>query len=199
MSGADSIQAIRFAHVVVLVLDATMGLEKQDLSIARHVVEEGRALVIVANKWDLVDDKRVASAALRDRLLTSLPQIKGVVVVRLSALTKTGVGRLMPAVLGAYRRWNQRVPTAALNDWLADAVDRHPPPMGARGRRVRLRYATQPKARPPTIVIFTSRPQDLPESYMRFLENDFRTRFGLPGTPLRLVMRQGKNPYVKKD
>ncbi len=198
MSGADTINAIRFAHVVVLVLDATLGLEKQDLSIARHVVEEGRGLVIAANKWDLVTDKTAAASALRDRLMTSLPQIKGVGVVRLSALTGAGLGRLLPAVLGAYKRWNQRVPTAALNDWLASATDRHPPPLGARGRRVRLRYATQPKARPPTVLIFTNRPQDLPESYMRYLENDFRTRFGLPGTPLRLVLRAGKNPYAKE-
>lgn len=198
MSGADTINAIRFAHVVVLVLDATLGLEKQDLSIARHVVEEGRGLVIAANKWDLVTDKTAAASALRDRLMTSLPQIRGVGVVRLSALTGAGLGRLMPAVLGAYKRWNQRVPTAALNDWLASATDRHPPPLGARGRRVRLRYATQPKARPPTVLIFTNRPQDLPESYMRYLENDFRTRFGLPGTPLRLVLRAGKNPYAKE-
>lgn len=197
MSGSDTLTAVRFAHVVALVLDATLGLDKQDLSIARHVSEEGRALVIVANKWDAVTDKAATLARIRDRIETSLPQVKGVPVVRLSALTGKNVNRLMPAVIGAYRRWNQRVGTSELNDWLASATGRHPPPLGARGRRVRLRYATQAKARPPTFIVFTSRPQDLPDSYVRFLENDLRGRFGLPGTPLRLVMRQGKNPYVK--
>ncbi len=198
MSGSDTISAVRFAQVVALVLDATLGIDKQDLTIARHVAEEGRALVIVANKWDAVTDKGAALRQIRERVETSLPQVKGLPVVRLSALTGGGVNRLMPAVIGAYRRWNQRVGTSELNDWLASATGRHPPPLGARGRRVKLRYATQAKARPPTFIVFTSRPQDLPDSYVRFLENDLRGRFGLPGVPLRLVLRAGKNPYVKE-
>ena len=199
LSGSDTLTAVRYAHVVVLVLDATLGIDKQDLSIARHVTEEGRALVIAANKWDVVSDRAAALRGIRERIETSLPQVKGVPVVRLSALTGRGLNRLMPAVIGAYRRWNQRVGTSELNDWLASATGRHPPPLGARGRRVRLRYATQAKARPPTFIVFTSRPQDLPDSYVRYLENDLRGRFGLPGVPLRLVLRAGNNPYVKDE
>lgn len=196
LSVADSLRAIRFAEVVVLLLDATVGLEKQDLTIARHVVDEGRALVLAANKWDLVADRQAAMAGIRDRLETSLPQVKGVPMVPLSVLTGKGLERLMPAVLAAHAVWNRRVATAPLNDWLAAATERHPPPMGKGGRRVRLRYITQAKARPPTFVLFTSRPEDLPDAYLRYLENSLREAFDLPGTPLRLTLRKGKNPYA---
>ncbi|NKB48533.1 MAG: ribosome biogenesis GTPase Der [Alphaproteobacteria bacterium] len=198
LSVGDALNAIQYAEVVALVLDGEQMLERQDLTIGRHVIEEGRALLLVINKWDIVADKPAAMAALRDRLQTSLPQVAGVTVVTLSALTGKNLEALMPAVLKAYEVWNQRVPTAGLNSWLADVIERHPPPLAANKRRIRLRYVTQPKARPPTFAVFGNRPEDLPDSYVRYLENSLRDRFDLAGTPIRINMRKGKNPYGDK-
>lgn len=195
LAGADARHAVRFAHVVVITLDATLGLEKQDLTIARMVVDEGRALVIAANKWDLVTD---ASAALRpivERLEASLPQARGLPVVRLSALSGRGIERLMPVVMNTYRRWNQRIATPQLNRWLEEIQQDHQPPL-VNGRRIRLRYMTQARIRPPTFVLFASRVYALPDSYQRFLINGLRDAFNLPGIPIRLHLRAGKNPYV---
>jgi GTP-binding protein len=198
LSVGDSLRAIQYAEVVALVLDGTQMLERQDLTIARHVIEEGRALVLVINKWDIVADKAAAMAALRDRLQTSLPQVAGVSVVTVSALTGKNLDAIMPAVLDSFEVWNRRVPTAALNSWLAEVLERHPPPLAANKRHIRLRFATQPKARPPTFAIFGNRPQDLPDSYRRYLENSLRERFDLAGTPIRVNLRKGKNPYQEK-
>jgi len=195
LSVADSLRSLRYAHVVVLVLDAEAMLEQQDLTIARRVVDEGRALVIAAHKWDAVQDKTEAVGRLRDRLETSLTQVKGLPVITVSALQGRNLDRLMDAVVGTYDIWTRRVPTAALNRWLAEATDRHPPPAVA-GRRIRLRYATQVKARPPTFALFASKPADLPDSYLRYLENGLREAFDMPGVPLRLMLRKGKNPYA---
>lgn len=195
LAGADSQRAVRFAHVVVLVLDATAGLEKQDLNIARTVADEGRALIIAANKWDLIDEPTAALRAIQDRLETSLPQVRGVPVIRLSAMTGTGLGTLMPAVLGAYSAWNRHVSTGPLNRWLEDVGERHPPPL-ADGRRIRLRYMTQAKTRPPTFVLFASRVEALPEAYQRYLINGLRDTFGLAGLPIRLHIRTSKNPFA---
>jgi GTP-binding protein len=194
LSGGDARRAIQFAQVVVLLLDARDLLEKQDLTIARHVVEEGRALVIAANKWDLVKDRKAALKALRERLEDSLPQVRGVPVVTLSALKGRNLDKLMSDVFRVYEVWNRRVSTAKLNDWLSFMTEAHPPPSAA-GRRIKLRYATQIKARPPTFAIWTSRPDDLPESYIRYLINGLREDFGLAGVPLRILLRKGKNPY----
>lgn len=199
LSVGDALRAVQYAEVVALILDGEQLLERQDLTIARHVVEEGRALVLVINKWDVVADKRAAMAALNDRLLTSLSQVAGVTVITVSALTGKNLEALMPAVLKSYEVWNQRVPTAALNNWLADVLDRHPPPLASNKRRIRLRYVTQAKARPPTFAIFGNRPEDLPDSYVRYLENSLRDSFNLAGTPIRINMRKGDNPYNKKD
>jgi GTP-binding protein len=198
LSVGDALNAIRFAEVVVLVIDATMGMEKQDLSIARLVVEEGRALVIAANKWDAVKDKKKARQDLAERLEWSLPQVRGVPVVQCSALTGRGVAGLLPAAVKVYDLWNSRVSTGDLNRWLTAMTDAHPPPI-AKGRTVRLRYMTQAKIRPPTFVVFSSRPEALPESYLRYLVNGLRDAFGLDGTPIRVHVRKGseKNPYVK--
>ncbi|MCZ6467605.1 MAG: ribosome biogenesis GTPase Der [Alphaproteobacteria bacterium] len=196
LSVGNTLRAIRFAHVVVLVMDVQAILEKQDLSIARLVAEEGRALVIAVNKWDVADDRKGALRRLADRLQTSLPQLRGVAVLTFSALTGDGVDRLLPAVLGAFQVWNRRIGTAPLNRWLADAGERHPPPL-AGGRRNRLRYITQAKARPPTFVLFASRPEELPESYLRYLVNGLRDAFDLPGVPVRLHPRKGDNPYTE--
>jgi GTP-binding protein len=196
LSVADTLRAIRFAHVVVLVLDATVPIERQDLTIAGHVIDEGRAPVIALNKWDMVEDRAAVLAALRDRLESSLPQVRGIPVVTLSALTGEGVERLMPAVADAYACWNTRIGTGPLNRWLGEAVDRHPPPL-VDGRRLRLRYATQIKTRPPTVVLFSSQPSALPEAYRRYLVNGLRERFGLDGVPIRIMLRKGKNPYAE--
>ena len=196
LSVAESLRAIRLAQVVVLVIDGTLGLEKQDLSIADSVLQEGRALVVAVNKWDAVDDRALALRGIEDRLERSLPQVRGVPVVTLSARTGRHVERLMPAVLAVHERWNQRLPTPALNRWLAEVVERHPPP-AVQGRRARLRYMAQIKTRPPTFALFTSRPAGLPEDYLRYLANSLREVFGLAGIPVRLQLRKARNPYVE--
>ena len=197
MSAADTQRAVNFAHVVVLLLDAEAPMEKQDLTIARHVVDEGRALVIAVNKWDLCADRAGAMKALSDRLERSFPQTRGVPVVTISALRGDRLERLLDAVLAAYEIWNRRIPTAALNRWLGAMIERHPPPAPG-GRRIKLRYMTQAKTRPPSFAIFCSRPTKLPDSYLRYLENGLREDFDLPGTPIRLTLRKGENPYAPK-
>jgi GTP-binding protein len=172
-------------------------MEKQDLAIAKMVLDEGRALVIALNKWDIVEHGGKALSRFRDRLATSLPRARGAPHVTISALTGRRLDQLMEGVFSAYEVWNRRVPTAGLNHWLEEAIRRHPPPVAA-GRRLRLRYMTQVKARPPTFVLFASRPAGLPESYLRYLANGLRESFDLPGVPIRLHVRQGKNPFAKK-
>ena len=194
LSVGDALRAVRYAHVVVLVMEADNILDKQDLTIARRVIDEGRALVIALNKWDIAGDRKASLARLNDRLQTSLPRVRGLPVTTISALTGKGVERLMPSVIKAYDVWNKRISTGALNRWFMEASERHPPPLAA-GRRIKIRYITQAKARPPTFVLFASRPDSLPESYVRYLENGIRENFGLPGTPIRLHVRKGKNPY----
>lgn len=198
LSVADTLEAIRFAHVVVLVIDATQMPEKQDLTIASYVIEEGRAVVIAVNKWDAVEDGQEAMKRLRDRLEISLPQIRGVPIVTFSALTGRGVDRLLPAVFGIYEIWNRRVPTGPLNRWLQDTVDRHPPPI-FKGRRIRIRYITQSKARPPTFAVFASQPLGVPEAYVRYLTNGIRDVFDFPGVPIRVNLRRQRNPYTEGD
>jgi GTP-binding protein len=195
LSAADALRSIRFAEVVVLVLDACEGLEKQDLTIARWVEEEGRALVIAANKWDAVPDKLAAKRKLRDRIEMSLPQVKGVPLVTVSALTGRNLDELLEAVIEIHQAWNRRIPTAELNRWLEEATAAHPPP-AVSGRRLRLRYITQVKMRPPTFALFTGRPENLPDSYLRYLVNGIRETFGMAGVPLRLVLRKSRNPYA---
>jgi GTP-binding protein len=197
LSIGDTLKAIDFAHVVLLVMDAHHALEKQDLVLGAHAVEEGRALVIAANKWDLITNRREALKELKARLAETLPQVKDVPVIALSALTGQGVSRLLPAVLKAEEIWCRRISTGRLNRWLSDATTRHPPPMVA-GRRLKLRYVTQVKTRPPTFALFASRPEKLPRAYRRYLVNGLREAFGLVGVPLRLLLRRGENPYAKK-
>jgi GTP-binding protein len=195
LSVGDTLEAIRFAHVVVLVIDATMMPEKQDLVIARHIINEGRAIVIAVNKWDVVEDGTAALKLMYDRMEISLPQIRGVPVVTLSALTARGIHKLLPAVLSVYEIWNRRVPTGPLNRWLGLAVERHPPPI-FHGRRIRIRYMTQSKSRPPTFVVFTSQPKGMPDSYTRYLINGIREQFDFPGVPIRINLRGQKNPFA---
>jgi GTP-binding protein len=197
MSTSDTTRTIRYAQVVILVIDANAPLEKQDLTIANLVVDQGRTLIIALNKWDAVEDRKQVMEDLNDRLEKSLPQVRGIPIVQISALTGSRLDTLMPSVFAAYGVWNSRVPTGQLNRWLADATERHQPPL-VRARRVKLRYITQAKARPPTFVIFAGRPEALPDSYSRYLINDLRDSFDLPGTPIRLLMRKGDNPYADK-
>ncbi len=196
LSVADSLRAIRFAQVVVLLVDAEAPLEKQDLTIARLVVDEGRALVLAVNKWDLCGDRARTLKGIGDRLERSLPQTRGVPVITISALQGRNLDRLLDAVLAAYDVWNRRIPTAALNRWLESVTASHPPP-APQGRRIRLKYITQAKSRPPSFAIFCSKPVELPGAYLRYLENALREDFDLPGTPIRILIRKGRNPYAR--
>jgi GTP-binding protein len=199
LSVADAIRTIRFAEVVMLVVDATQPFEKQDLQLADLIEREGRAIVVAVDKWDLIAGGRTARLKeIRDAADRLLPQIRGVALAPVSGLTGDGIDRLMKAVEKADAAWNKRMPTAALNRWLGEALDRHPPP-AVGGRRLRLRYMTQVKARPPVFVLFCSRPSDLPDAYRRYLVNGLRETFDLPGTPIRLTLRKGDNPYEGKS
>lgn len=195
LSVADTLRAIQYAQVVVLTLDGNDMLEKQDLIIASQVIEEGRALVIAVNKWDSVRDKKAALQKLYDRLEISLNQVRGIPIVTFSAKSGKGVDGLIPAVLKIYESWNRRIGTGPLNRWLVEMIENHPPPL-SRGRRIKLRYMTQAKTRPPTFAVFVSRPEGLPESYTRYLVNAMREDFDLKGVPIRLFPRKGENPYV---
>ena len=197
LSVADALRAVKFAEVVVLMIDATQPLEKQDLQLANLVAREGRAMVIAINKWDLVEDKNAVRKEIELEVTRLLPQISGIAVVTISGMTGRGVEKLMPAVMETYRLWNARVPTHKLNEWLEVQTQRHPPPAPG-GRRIRLRYMTQANARPPTFVVFCSNASDMPESYIRYLVNGLREDFGLWGVPVRINLRQGKNPYAGK-
>ncbi|MCB1516879.1 MAG: ribosome biogenesis GTPase Der [Hyphomicrobiaceae bacterium] len=195
---SDSLRSIQYAEIVVLMIDATQPFEKQDLQLADLVEREGRGLVIAINKWDLVKDKNAVLADLREACERLLPQLRGVPLVTLSGLRGTNIPKLMQAVLDIERRWNTRISTARLNRWLSAMTEGHPPPAVA-GRRLKIRYATQVKSRPPTFVIFCSRPDALPKSYLRYLTNGLRDTFDMPGTPIRIWVRAGDNPYVKGD
>jgi GTPase len=195
LSTADTQRAIKYAQVVVLVLDSTDLLEKQDLAIARQVEEEGRALLIAVNKWDLVEDKQAALTKLADRLEISLPQCRGLKVIPLSARTGRGVDKLLDAAVALEKLWSTRITTSPLNRWLQVMEDSHPPPL-VKGRRLKLRYMTQTKSRPPTFALFCNIPQEMPDSYLRYLVNGMRERFKLPGIPIRFVLRRSENPYA---
>jgi GTPase len=197
LSVSDALRAIRFAETVVLVTDSLQPLERQDLTIARLVADEGRALVLAANKWDIVDEPAVQLKRLRERAAISLPQLSGISIVPVSGLTGSGLDAMMTAIFAADDVWNRRVPTADLNRWLAAVRERHPPPLVA-GRQLSLRYITQVNTRPPTFALFASKPGELPDSYRRYLVNALRQDFHLPGTPIRMMLRKGKNPYDKR-
>jgi GTPase len=196
LSVGDALKAIRFAEIVVLLLDAEQPFEKQDLQIADLIAQEARALVIAVNKWDLVRDSEKRLASLHETCQRLLPQVKGVALVPVSATAGAGLDKLMKAILAADAMWNLRLPTHALNEWLHGAVEAHAPP-AVSGRRIKLRYITQANARPPTFVLFCSRPKALPDSYTRYLVNSLRESFDMPGVPIRLNLRKGDNPYVK--
>jgi GTP-binding protein len=197
LSVADALHAVRFAEVVVLLMDAQKPFEEQDLRIADLIAREGRALVIGINKWDLVERGAGAIKTLREEADHWLPQVKGMPVATVSGLTGEGLDRMMQAVVDAHAVWNRRVGTSALNRWLGEVVASHPPPAVA-GRPIRLDYITQPKSRPPSFVLFTSRADALPAAYRRYLVNSLRETFDLPGTPIRLALREKPNPFAKR-
>ncbi|NRG18962.1 ribosome biogenesis GTPase Der [Rhizobiales bacterium] len=197
LSVADALRAIRFAEVVIVTLDTTISFEKQDLQIIDLVAREGRAVVIALNKWDLVEDRAEAMQAVRDASERYLNQIRGVQIVTLSGLHGQGLDKLLDAAFKAHEVWNRRVSTSRLNRWLDGVLTHHPPP-AVSGRRIKLRYMTQPKTRPPHFVVFCSKPDNLPESYTRYLVNGLRETFDMPGTPIRLSYRKGENPYHSK-
>jgi GTP-binding protein len=197
LSVADALRAIRFAEVVVLMLDSQNKFEEQDLRIADLIEREGRALVIAVNKWDLMGGKANLVSSLRTEADHWLPQVKGVPVVAVSGLMGEGIDRLMGAIEQAYSVWNKRVPTASLNRWFEQAVDANPPP-AVSGRRLKLNYITQSKARPPSFVVFCSRADAVPQSYLRYLVNSLREYFEIPGTPVRITLREKANPFAHK-
>jgi GTP-binding protein len=196
MSAADTLRAIKFAEIVLLLVDAERPFEKQDLTIADRVVEEGRGLIVLISKWDLVPDKQAKLAEMREEFERLLPQVKGAPLIPVSGLTERGLDKIMPAVKALHENWSVRVKTRDLNDWLAEMTQRHPPP-AVDGRRVKPRYLSQTKARPPTFVLMASRASHLPESYKRYLVNGLREAFDLPGVPIRLIVKGQKNPYAK--
>jgi GTP-binding protein len=194
MSVGASIAALKECEVAILVVDALLGMDEQDLRIARLAEREGRGVVIAFNKWDAVEDRAATRKGLEDVLTASLAQLKGVPVVPLSAATGRGVERLMPAVRQLYALWNRRVPTGELNRWFEAVQARHAPPL-VDGRRIKLRYVTMPKARPPTLAVFGTRAEEMPEDWRRYLVNSFREAFGMPGVPIRVNFRGTSNPY----
>ncbi|HWZ37395.1 MAG TPA: ribosome biogenesis GTPase Der [Bradyrhizobium sp.] len=197
LSVADALRAVRFAEVVVLMMDTQNKFEEQDLRIADLIEREGRALVIAVNKWDLMAGKPGQISALSRDADHWLPQVAGVPVVAVSGLMGEGIDRLMQAIVDAYTVWNKRVPTAALNRWFEQAVSANPPP-AVSGRRLKLNYITQTKARPPSFVVFCSRADAVPQSYLRYLTNSLREAFDLPGTPVRITLREKANPFAHK-
>jgi GTPase len=197
LSVADALRAVRFAEVVVLMMDAQIRFEEQDLRIADLIEREGRALVIAANKWDLIEGKPGQISGLRADVDHLLPQVSGAPIVAVSGLTGDGIDRLMQAVVQAYAVWNKRVSTSALNRWFEQAIAASPPP-AVSGRRLKLNYITQTKARPPSFVLFCSRADAIPESYLRYLTNSMREVFDLPGTPIRITLREKANPFAHK-
>lgn len=194
---ADTLHAIQFAHVVILVIDANEPLEKQENTIAALVEQEGRAMVIAVNKWDTVDDKPAYLKAIDKRLEQVLPQVKGIPVVPISAEKKTNIGKLLKECFKAYRIWNRHMSTGELNRWLEAALEIHTPPL-VKSRRIKIRYMTQKSSRPPSFILF-SNTSDIPESYLRYLVNSMRDAFSLPGVPIRIKIRKNKNPYSGKE
>ena len=197
LSVADALRAVRFAEVVVLMMDAQNKFEEQDLRIADLIEREGRAIVLAVNKWDLVERKPNLITSMRNDADHWLPQVRGAPLVAVSGLTGEGIDRLMTAIQQAYAVWNRRVPTAALNRWFEHAVANNPPP-AVSGRRLKLNYITQTKARPPSFVLFCSRADAVPQSYLRYLVNSLREAFELPGTPVRITLREKANPFAHK-
>ena len=195
LSVSDSLRAVQYAHIVLLMIDATQPLEKQDIVLAERVIEEGRAVVLAVNKWDLVKDKKKLLEEIQYKVSKDLSELKGVPIVTLSAKDGWNIENAIKAGLKAYDTWNIRISTAKLNQWVRDVEAAHAPPLGKNKRRIRLKYITQGKKRPPTFYLFVNFPKDLPESYQKYLVNSMRQTFNMPGVPVRLYLRKADNPY----
>jgi GTP-binding protein len=193
---SDALRAIRFADCVVVLIDASMEIERQDLALSDLVATEGRAVVLALSKWDLVEDKQKVLAEVHSELEDVLPEIRGVPVVTLSSKQERGIDKMMKAVFEAVDRWSARITTSQLNRWLESAVSKNPPPAPS-GRRIKIRYATQASSRPPTFAVFGNQMNKMPESYKRYLMNTLRKDFDLAGVPIRFSLRGGKNPFDK--
>jgi GTP-binding protein len=193
---SDALRAIRFAECVVVLIDASLPIERQDLALCDLVAREGRAVVLALSKWDLVEEKQKKLKDVLSDLEDVLPEIRGVPVVTLSAKQERGIDKLLEAVMGALEKWNRRIPTSQVNRWLEGAIERNPPPAPS-GRRIKIRYATQANARPPTFAIFGNQLSKMPQSYVRYLMNGLREAFDLGGVPIRFSLRGGKNPFDK--
>ena len=198
MSVADTLRAVKFSEVVLLLMDASHPLEKQDLQLADMAFSEGRAVAVAISKFDLVPDREAYLKEVREEFDRLLPQMSGAPLLPISALKNKGLDKIMPTLAILHRNWDAKVKTRDLNDWLHEMIERHPPP-AVNGRRIKPRYLTQTKSRPPTFVMMCSRAADLPDSYKRYLINGLRTAFDLPGVPIRLIVKAGKNPYVDQD
>ncbi|HEU4987771.1 MAG TPA: ribosome biogenesis GTPase Der, partial [Rhizobiaceae bacterium] len=195
LSVADGLRSVRFAEVVIILLDVTIPFEKQDLQIADLIIREGRAPVIAFNKWDLIENQQETLAELREKTERLLPQVRGLQAVPISAETGRGLDKLMTAVVRTHQVWNTRISTGRLNRWLEGAVAQHPPPAVA-GRRLKVKYITQVKTRPPGFVLSCSRPEAMPQSYVRYLVNGLRDSFDIAGVPIRMALRTSENPYA---
>ena len=198
ISTFDTTNAINFAEVVILVLDANEPMEKQDLIIASTVINEGRALILALNKWDEIENQKKVLRDIKEKMVSSLQQVKGIPIVTISAKTGYGLDPMMREVFNIYKIWNKRVPTHKMNTFLREMTEAHPTPIAKNGRRIPMKYITQVSSRPPTFVIFSSNPDQLPESYLRYLTNGLRDRFGLHDVPIRIHLRKQNNPYSKK-
>jgi GTP-binding protein len=197
-SVTDAFRAVRYAQVVILLIDANEPLEKQDLTLAAHVIKEGRTVIVGVNKWDDIEKKKIVMEELRYQADTCLPDVQDVPLIPCSALKKEGMDKLLDAALAMYERWNFRIPTARLNEWIKDVEAAHTPPLGKNNRRVKLKYITQGNTRPPTFTLFVNFPQDLPESYRKYITSNLRKTFDLPGVPIRLMVRKSENPYKNR-
>ena len=198
ISTFDTTNAINFAEVVILVLDANEPMEKQDLIIASTVINEGRALILALNKWDEIENQKKVLRDIKEKMVSSLQQVKGIPIVTISAKTGYGLDPMMREVFNIYKIWNKRVPTHKMNTFLREMTETHPTPIAKNGRRIPMKYITQVSTSPPTFVIFSSNPDQLPESYLRYLTNGLRDRFGLHGVPIRIHLRKQNNPYSNK-
>ncbi|MBP5344287.1 MAG: ribosome biogenesis GTPase Der [Alphaproteobacteria bacterium] len=197
--GYGTKNAIDFAEVVVLVLDATQPMERQDLAIASTVLQEGRALVIACNKWDIIKNRTETLKEIKEKMQTSLQQVKGIPVVPISGKSGLNLDLLLKNIFNVYELWNKRIPTHKLNTFLDEIKQAHPTPLARNGKRVPMKYMTQVNTRPPTFVIFTSNPDSLPDSYMRYISNGLRKTFGMEGVPIRIHLRKRENPYENKQ
>lgn len=196
LSTSDAVNSIKFANTVILMIDAQYPLQQQDLNIASLVIENGRSLVIVINKWDLIKDQAAFKKEIDYKLTVNLPQVKGVPVVYISALNKQAIYQVFDQCIAVYDLWNKKIPTRLLNDWLGFATTNHQLPLYKGGRRIRIKYMTQIKSRPPTFKLFSNNPPGITQDYQRYLINDLRENLALPGVPIRLIFDKTKNPYV---